>query len=144
MLNEKLSAKHNAEIETKQRPNSQISAPNDMRRNASMSEIDQQKYSAKSIQFENKSDAILKIRQGTINRCKFFNLYVKLIVDKKEFDKINNLSVKYKSGQQIYTRTEKLVQIFEKALNDKVKSGGRHFLAAKTVALPDLTQNGLN
>ena len=44
-----------------------------------------------------------------MNRCKFFNLYVKLIVDKKEFKKINNLSVKYKSGQQIYTRTEKLV-----------------------------------
>jgi hypothetical protein len=44
-----------------------------------------------------------------MNRCKFFNLYVKLIVDKKEFEKINNLSVKYKSGQQIYTRTEKLV-----------------------------------
>ena len=115
-----------------------------MRRNASMSDIDQQYYLAKSIQFENKSDAILKIRQGTMNRCKFFNLYVKLIVDKKEFEKINNLSVKYKSGQQIYTRTEKLVQIFEKALNDKVKSGGRHLLAAKTVALPELTQNGLN
>ena len=49
MLNEKSSAKRNAEIDTKQRPNSQISAPKDMRRNASMSDIDQQNYSAKSI-----------------------------------------------------------------------------------------------